>query len=75
MDTFEQQVAGVVTDILADYRQGRDIDQMEIFRHPDRDVVVELLEKLRRIIFPGYFGIRIITFTTPSMAFPWSSRT
>ena len=55
MDTFEQQVAGVVTDILADYRQGRDIDQMEIFRHPDRDVVVELVEKLRRIIFPGYF--------------------
>ena len=33
---FEKQIAGVVTDILADYRQGRDIDQMEIFRHPDK---------------------------------------
>lgn len=52
---FSQQIATVVSDILADYRQGRDIDQMEIFRHPDRDVVVELVEKLRRIVFPGYF--------------------
>ena len=52
---FEKQIAGVVTDILADYHQGRDIDQMEIFRHPDRDLVVELVEKLRRILFPGYF--------------------
>lgn len=52
---FSQQIATVVSDILTDYRQGRDIDQMEIFHHPDRDVVVELVEKLRRIVFPGYF--------------------
>ena len=55
MTQFEQQIEGVVDQILADYRHGRDIDQMDIFRHPDRDVVVELIGKLRRIIFPGYF--------------------
>ena len=55
MTQFEQQIEGVVDSILADYRNGRDIDQMDIFRHPDKDVVVELIGKLRRIIFPGYF--------------------
>ena len=55
MKDFEQRIAGVVDTILADYQSDRDIDQMDIFRHPDRDVVVELIGKLRRIIFPGYF--------------------
>ena len=55
MTQFEQRIEGVVDELLADYRHGRDIDQMDIFRHPDKDVVVELIGKLRRIIFPGYF--------------------
>ena len=55
MTPFEQRIEGVVDSILEDYRHGRDIDQMDIFRHPDKDVVVELIGKLRRLIFPGYF--------------------
>ena len=55
MTQFEQQIESVVDLILDDYRHDRDIDQMDIFRHPDKDVVVELIGKLRRLIFPGYF--------------------
>ena len=55
MNHFEKQIEGVVDLILEDYRHDREIDHMDIFRHPDRDVVVELIAKLRRIIFPGYF--------------------
>ena len=55
MKDFEQRIAGVVDTILEDYQNRRDIDQLDIFRHPDKDVVVELIGKLRRIIFPGYF--------------------
>ena len=55
MTPFEQKIEGVVDRILEDYRHDRDIDQMDIFRHPDKDVVVELIDKLRRLIFPGYF--------------------
>ena len=55
MTQCEQKIDSVVDLILEDYRGHRDIDQMDIFRHPDRDVVVELIGKLRRIIFPGYF--------------------
>jgi aspartyl aminopeptidase len=50
MNHFEKQIEGVVDLILEDYRHDREIDHMDIFRHPDRDVVVELIAKLRRIM-------------------------
>ena len=55
MEEFSLQLQQVTQAILADYRLGRDIDKMELFQKPEADVVVQLLEKLRRILFPGYF--------------------
>ena len=55
MATFEEKIEQVVDTILADYQVGRDIDKMTSFRRPDRDVVIDMIEKLRRIVFPGYF--------------------
>ncbi len=55
MEKLEKQIEKVVDDILTDYHIGRDIDRMEASRQPDKDVVIDVLEKLRRIIFPGYF--------------------
>ena len=55
MQTIEQQIEGVVETILQDYGCGRDIDKMEILRQPDKDTVIDIIEKLRRIVFPGYF--------------------
>ena len=55
MSVIEQQIEGVVETILEDYGCNRDIDRMELFRQPDKDVVIDIIEKLRRIVFPGYF--------------------
>ena len=55
MTPIEQQIENVVDTILEDYRGGRDIDRMEQLRSPDKDVVIDIIEKLRRIVFPGYF--------------------
>ena len=55
MTSIEQQIEGIVDSILEDYLQGRDIDRSEPFRHPDKDVVIDIIDKLRRIVFPGYF--------------------
>ncbi len=54
MATFEERIEGIVDTIMEDYQGGRYIDKMESFRRPDRDVVVDIIEKLRRILFPGY---------------------
>ena len=52
---IEQQIENVVDTILEDYRGQRDIDLLEVFRQPDKDIIIEVIEKLRRIVFPGYF--------------------
>ena len=47
---------GALTDaLLSDYQQGRTIDRMEPFSQPDREVIADLIAKLKRLIFPGYF--------------------
>ena len=55
MSAIEQQIENVVDTILEDYSLERDIDKMESFRQPDKDQVIDIIEKLRRIVFPGYF--------------------
>ena len=54
MSVIEQQIESVVDSILEDYRKERDIDRMDLFRQPDKDVIIDIIHKLRRIIFPGY---------------------
>ncbi len=41
--------------ILDDYHCGRDIDCTMSFDSPDKKAVIDIIEKLRSIIFPGYF--------------------
>ncbi len=55
MTPIEAKIEQAVDSILEDYRSGRDIDRLESFRRPDKDVVIHIIEKLRRIVFPGYF--------------------
>lgn len=52
---LEKQIEQVVDIILEDYQNQRDIDRMELSLQPDKDVVIDVIEKLRRIVFPGYF--------------------
>ena len=55
MTPFEEKIESIVDNILQDYARNRDIDKLELFRKPDKDAVIDIIEKLRRIVFPGYF--------------------
>ena len=55
MSSMEKRIEAVVDTILEDYSGNREIDQMAQSRQPDKDVIIDLIEKLRRIVFPGYF--------------------
>ena len=59
MRAFEEKIEAVVDSILQDYRQDRDIDKLELYRTPDKDIIIDIIEKLRRIVFPGYFKDKI----------------
>ena len=54
MSTIEQRIEDVVDSILSDYAQGRDIDKIDLFRHPDKEVITDMIGKLMRIVYPGY---------------------
>ena len=54
MTPIEQQIEGVVDSILEDYRHGRDIDKLDPFQHPDKDIVIDMIGKLLRIVYPGF---------------------
>ena len=55
MRTIAGSLPGLTETLLTDYGQGRHIDRIEPFSQPDRDVIVDLLTKLKRLLFPGYF--------------------
>ena len=47
---------GQLTDaLMADYQQGRAIDRLEPYSQPDREVISDLIGKMKRLLFPGYF--------------------
>lgn len=51
----QEKVHELVTSILKDYQKGRDIDKMTVYSQPDQRAVREILKKLLRILYPGYY--------------------
>ena len=53
--TIEGSISALTDALLTDYKSGRDIDRIEPFSQPDREVIISLINKLKRLLFPGYF--------------------
>lgn len=49
------KVNHIVKEILKDYQGKRTIDKMDVFHQPDKDAVIDIIQKLFRIAYPGYF--------------------
>ena len=58
MHKLEDNINSLTKNILADYENSRTIDEVKAFDHPDNDDIVDIIEALRRIVFPGYFRNR-----------------
>lgn len=54
MTPIEEQIEGIVDSILVDYHNERAIDKLDPFQHPDKDVVIDMIGKLLRIVYPGF---------------------
>ena len=58
---IDQSLAKLTEDILASYQQEKQIQRIgEIFL-PSRVKIIELLERIRQLLFPGYFGQKELT--------------
>ncbi|MCR5657557.1 MAG: serine acetyltransferase [Butyrivibrio sp.] len=56
---LKNEIEGIVELILDDYTKGRDVDNLDIFNQPDRDAVIDIVKKLLRILYPGYYRDKI----------------
>lgn len=52
---IEEEVENIVGFILEDYKNEKDIDRINIFNKPDKAEVIDIVNKLLQIVFPGYF--------------------
>lgn len=58
MNRLKSEIDGLLENILFDYEKGRDIDNINTFDHPQKEIVIDIVEKIRNIVFPGYFKNR-----------------
>lgn len=52
---YETRIQALADTVLADYGNERVIDRLEMFTQPDRQIIEELIGKLLRLVFPGYY--------------------
>lgn len=45
----------IVSNIINDYEKKRTIDRMDIFNKPDKNIIIDMVDKLIRIVYPGYY--------------------
>lgn len=50
-----EKMGVIVEDLLADYEQRRTIDKMDAFNQPNKEVIIQLIGELQRIVFLGYY--------------------
>ena len=51
----EEEIDRIVNTIIADFDGEKNIDAKNIFNKPDKAEVIELVDNLIRVIYPGYF--------------------
>lgn len=53
---FDEKVQLIVDQIIDDYTKGRTIDESKNYVHPDKAVIIDIIEKLKNLVFAGYFN-------------------
>ena len=55
---IEQEIGSIVQDLVADYRSDRYIDAINLFRQPDKREIIDIINGLLSIVYPGYYRDR-----------------
>lgn len=53
--TLEEKIESTLSLLMQDYQDDRTINRIKNFDLPDNNILIEVLESLKKIIFPGYF--------------------
>lgn len=57
--TEDTEISDVVDMILSDYDDERTVNKIDIYNQPDKNAIVDVVEKLLKILYPGYYSDKI----------------
>lgn len=57
--TEDAQIGDVVDMILSDYADDRTVNKIDIYNQPDKNAIVYVVEKLLKILYPGYYSDKV----------------
>ncbi|MBE6003901.1 MAG: serine acetyltransferase [Lachnospiraceae bacterium] len=60
----EKKIEQVVNMILSDYEDDRTVNHIDICNQPDKKAIVDVVEKLLKILYPGYYSDKIYRIYT-----------
>ena len=52
---IQSRISDITQMLMDDYTKGRVIDEIKNFDYPDKRIIIEILEKLKMVIYPGYY--------------------
>lgn len=53
--SFDRQIPALCQLVLSDYREDSTMDRMDSFNQPDQAVIVDIINKLLRLVYPGHY--------------------
>jgi serine O-acetyltransferase len=59
---LEDEIKDIVEELFEDYNDDRTINQIELFDQPDTELIVDILDKMLKIVFPGFFREKTYKF-------------
>lgn len=62
--TEENRIEEIVDLILSDYEDKRTVNQIDICNQPDKRAIVDVVEKLLKILYPGYYSDKVYRIYT-----------
>lgn len=51
---IKYEIEKIVDNILEDYKNGRSIDKMDVFSQVDKEIIIDIIDKLVKIVYPGF---------------------
>ncbi|MBQ8515430.1 MAG: serine acetyltransferase [Ruminococcus sp.] len=55
----EERVEHIVQTILQDYEGERAVNKMDLYNQPDKKAIIDIVEKLLKILYPGYYSDKV----------------
>ena len=52
---IQSRISDITNMLMDDYTKGRVIDEVKNFDYPDKKIIIDILEKLKIVIYPGYY--------------------